>query len=114
MQLRVPAFLSRACTEQDSSYHSFTGEAATGRWAFPKQKFFLISRLFTWLTDCSGLSKFFNDDKGFGFISEEGSEKEYFVHVSGLMDDVREGDEVEFELQEGKKGLNAVNVKRTR
>ncbi len=58
-----------------------------------------------------GTVKFFNDDKGFGFISEEGSGKEYFVHVSGLIDDVREGDEVEFELTEGRKGLNAVNVK---
>ncbi|MFT5913776.1 MAG: CspA family cold shock protein [Flammeovirgaceae bacterium] len=58
-----------------------------------------------------GTVKFFNDDKGFGFISEEGSGKEYFVHVSGLIDDIREGDEVEFELTEGRKGLNAVNVK---
>jgi CspA family cold shock protein len=58
-----------------------------------------------------GTVKFFNDTKGFGFISEEGSNKEHFVHISGLIDEIREGDEVEFELQEGKKGLNAVNVK---
>jgi len=58
-----------------------------------------------------GTVKFFNESKGFGFISEEGSNKEYFVHVSGLIDEIREGDEVEFELQEGRKGLNAVNVK---
>ncbi|MBT7000268.1 MAG: cold shock domain-containing protein, partial [Prolixibacteraceae bacterium] len=58
-----------------------------------------------------GTVKFFNDAKGFGFISEEGSSKEHFVHVSGLIDEIREGDSVEFDLQEGKKGLNAVNVK---
>jgi CspA family cold shock protein len=58
-----------------------------------------------------GTVKFFNESKGFGFISEEGSNKEHFVHVSGLIDEIREGDSVEFELQEGKKGLNAVNVK---
>ncbi|WP_103068205.1 cold-shock protein [Aquimarina sediminis] len=58
-----------------------------------------------------GTVKFFNDAKGFGFITEEGSNKEYFVHISGLVDEIREGDEVEFDLKEGKKGLNAVNVK---
>ncbi|MBL4863066.1 MAG: cold shock domain-containing protein [Crocinitomicaceae bacterium] len=58
-----------------------------------------------------GTVKFFNDSKGFGFIIDEESKKEYFVHISGLIDEVREGDNVEFELAEGKKGLNAVNVK---
>ena len=58
-----------------------------------------------------GTVKFFNDAKGFGFITEEGSNKEHFVHISGLIDEIREGDVVEFELQQGKKGLNAVNVK---
>jgi CspA family cold shock protein len=58
-----------------------------------------------------GTVKFFNDSKGFGFITEEGSNKEHFVHVSGLIDDIREGDAVEFDLQEGRKGLNAVNVR---
>jgi len=58
-----------------------------------------------------GTVKFFNDAKGFGFIIEDDSKKEYFVHVSGLIDEVKEGDEVEFELKEGKKGLNAVDVK---
>ena len=58
-----------------------------------------------------GTVKFFNDTKGFGFIIEEESSKEHFVHVSGLIDEIREGDEVEFELTEGRKGLNAVNVK---
>lgn len=58
-----------------------------------------------------GTVKFFNESKGFGFISDEDSKKEYFVHVSGLIDEIREGDVVEYELQEGRKGLNAVNVK---
>lgn len=58
-----------------------------------------------------GTVKFFNNAKGFGFIVEEGSQKEHFVHISGLIDEIREGDNVEFDLQEGRKGLNAVNVK---
>ncbi len=58
-----------------------------------------------------GTVKFFNESKGFGFIKEEESNKEHFVHISGLIDEIREGDEVEFDLQEGRKGLNAVNVK---
>jgi CspA family cold shock protein len=58
-----------------------------------------------------GTVKFFNETKGCGYISEVGTEKDHFVHVSGLIDEINEGDEVEFELQEGKKGLNAVNVK---
>ncbi len=59
----------------------------------------------------NGTVKFFNESKGFGFIVEDDSKQEYFVHVSGLIDEVNEGDAVEFELEEGKKGLNAVNVK---
>ena len=58
-----------------------------------------------------GTVKFFNETKGFGFIKEDDSNKEHFVHISGLIDEIREGDEVEFELTEGKKGLNAINVK---
>ncbi len=58
-----------------------------------------------------GKVKFFNDTKGFGFIKDDSDDKEYFVHVTGLIDEIRENDEVTFELQEGKKGLNAVNVK---
>ncbi|MDX5585903.1 MAG: cold shock domain-containing protein [Aureibaculum sp.] len=58
-----------------------------------------------------GTVKFFNGSKGFGFIIDDDSKTEYFVHVSGLIDEINEGDAVEFELQEGKKGLNAVNVK---
>jgi len=58
-----------------------------------------------------GTVKFFNDQKGFGFIKDANSPKEYFVHSTGLKDAIRENDEVTFDLQEGKKGLNAVNVK---
>ena len=59
-----------------------------------------------------GTVKFFNETKGFGFIKDDNSNTEYFVHVSGLIDEVREGDKVTYELQEGRKGLNAINVKR--
>jgi CspA family cold shock protein len=58
-----------------------------------------------------GTVKFFNESKGFGFITEVESRTEYFVHVSGLNDQIRENDEVTFDLQDGRKGLNAVNVR---
>ena len=58
-----------------------------------------------------GTVKFFNESKGFGFVVDEESKTEYFVHVTGLVDEINEGDAVEFELQEGRKGLNAVNVR---
>ncbi|HPT22636.1 MAG TPA: cold shock domain-containing protein [Bacteroidales bacterium] len=58
-----------------------------------------------------GTVKFFNESKGFGFIKEENTQKDYFVHSSGLKDSIRENDEVTFDLEMGKKGLNAVNVK---
>ena len=58
-----------------------------------------------------GTVKFFNETKGFGFIKEIDSDAEHFVHISGIIDRIKEGDKVEFELIEGKKGLNAVNVK---
>lgn len=56
-----------------------------------------------------GKVKFFNKEKGFGFIIAEDN-KEYFVHATGLQDDIRENDIVEFNLKEGKKGLNCVDV----
>lgn len=59
----------------------------------------------------NGKVKFFNDAKGYGFIKDSETNNEYFVHVSGLIDEIRENDDVVFDLQEGKKGLNAVNVK---
>ena len=58
-----------------------------------------------------GTVKFFNDAKGFGFITENDSQTEHFVHATGLVDEIREGDEVEFELEQGKKGVNAVQVR---
>lgn len=58
-----------------------------------------------------GKVKFFNESKGYGFIKEDETNNEYFVHVSGLIDEVKDDDDVEFELVEGRKGLNAVNVK---
>jgi len=57
-----------------------------------------------------GTVKFFSEDKGFGFIKHDDG-KETFVHVSGLIDQIKQGDNVEFDLQNGKKGQNAVNVK---
>ncbi|MBD1396396.1 cold shock domain-containing protein [Pontibacter sp. JH31] len=59
----------------------------------------------------NGKVKFFNETKGFGFIKDNETNEEYFVHVTGLIDEIRENDEVTFEVKEGKKGLNAVNVK---
>jgi len=60
----------------------------------------------------TGLVKFFNEAKGYGFIKEDDNDTEHFVHVSGLIDRIAEGDKVvEFELKEGNKGLNAINVK---
>ncbi|MCW5910875.1 MAG: cold shock domain-containing protein [Cyclobacteriaceae bacterium] len=60
-----------------------------------------------------GTVKFFNETKGFGFVKETATGQEYFVHVSGLVDRIRENDHITFELKEGKKGLNAVNVRVT-
>lgn len=57
----------------------------------------------------TGTVKFFNETKGFGFITDN-SGKEIFVHVSGLNEEIREGDKVSFEIQQGRKGDNAVNV----
>ena len=58
-----------------------------------------------------GTVKFFNDTKGFGFITPSEGGQDIFVHVSGLMDEVRENDKVSYEVQNGQKGLNAVNVR---
>jgi CspA family cold shock protein len=58
----------------------------------------------------NGTVKFFNETKGFGFITPDDGGRDIFVHVSGLSDDIREGDKVAYDTEEGKKGLNAVNV----
>lgn len=60
----------------------------------------------------TGTVKFFNESKGFGFIKEDNSQNEIFVHVSGLTDRIAENDKVQFDTIEGKKGINAINVKR--
>jgi cold shock protein len=59
-----------------------------------------------------GTVKFFNTEKGFGFIKHDNSSEETFVHSSGLIDKIKENDRVEFDVTSGKKGPNAVNVKR--
>jgi cold shock protein len=59
-----------------------------------------------------GTVKFFNQTKGFGFIKVDGSDREIFVHVSGIKEEIHQNDQVVFEVQEGRKGLNAVNVRR--
>ena len=58
-----------------------------------------------------GTVKFFNESKGFGFIVDSSSNEEIFVHVTGLIDNIREGDKVTFNTERGKRGMNAVDVK---
>lgn len=60
-----------------------------------------------------GTVKFFNTGKGFGFITEKTTGEDYFVHVTGLIDEIQDGSNVEFDLKEGRKGLNAVDVRVT-
>jgi len=58
-----------------------------------------------------GTVKFFNEEKGFGFIVPSNGGQDVFVHSTGLIDKIRENDSVEFDVENGRKGLNAVNVK---
>lgn len=58
-----------------------------------------------------GIVKFYNNSKGFGFIKPEDSSEDIFVHSTGLIDQIRENDEVKYEVERGKKGLNATNVR---
>ena len=60
----------------------------------------------------TGKVKFYNESKGFGFIVQDDSNQDIFVHQTGLVHEIRENDRVSFEVKEGKKGLNAVNVER--
>ncbi len=60
----------------------------------------------------TGTVKFFNESKGYGFITNDSTGQEVFVHVSGLQEEIQQNDRVSFTIQQGKKGANAVNVKR--
>lgn len=60
----------------------------------------------------TGKVKFFNATKGFGFIKDDATNEEVFVHVTGLVDQIKQDDAVTFDITEGKRGLNAVNVKK--
>jgi len=57
-----------------------------------------------------GVVKFFNTEKGFGFIKNSTNKEDIFVHATGILDEIKENDPVEFEMQPGRKGMNAVNV----
>jgi len=59
----------------------------------------------------NGTVKFFNNSKGFGFIAPEDGSKDVFVHLNGLIDRIADGDQVSYDVEEGPKGLSAVNVK---
>lgn len=59
----------------------------------------------------NGTVKFFNNSKGFGFITPDEGGKDLFIHQSGLIDDIKDGDTVTYDVEESPKGLNAVNVK---
>jgi len=95
----------------------YTNGAITNHNKFFKKYFRFISdlplpsRLLIIFSMQEGTIKFFNETKGFGFIKPDNGGQDIFVHVSGLIDEVRENDRVSFEVQNGKKGLNAVNVK---
>ncbi|MFD2203625.1 cold-shock protein [Shivajiella indica] len=60
----------------------------------------------------TGTVKFYNDAKGFGFIVDDVSQSDVFVHATGLVDKVAQNDKVTYDVKEGKKGPNAINVKK--
>ena len=72
---------------------------------------FLRSKIFIFIVMKQGKVKFFNETKGFGFITPAEGGSDVFVHVSGLVDEIREGDTVEYDVEKGKRGENALNVK---
>ena len=73
-------------------------------------KYLFLSKLIQIIMS-SGTVKFFNNTKGFGFITPDEGGKDVFVHQTGLTEEIREGDKVSYDVQDGQKGLNAVNVK---
>ena len=74
---------------------------------------FIYCLFFKSIKMASGTVKFFNNTKGFGFVTPDDGGKDVFVHVSGLKDEIREGDKVSYDVENSPKGLNAVNVKRS-
>jgi len=64
------------------------------------------------VADKEGKVSFFDTSKGFGFIIDSATQEKYFVHVSGLIDEIQENDKVTYELEKGMKGMNAVRVKK--
>ena len=70
---------------------------------YPAQNFIIMSKN-------TGTVKFFNEEKGYGFIKDDNENTDYFVHANNLVDDIRENDKVSYSLEEGRKGLVAVDV----
>lgn len=58
----------------------------------------------------TGTVKFFNEEKGYGFIKDDNDNTDYFVHANGLVDDINQDDRVSYNLEDGRKGVNAVDV----
>ena len=73
---------------------------------------FIHFLIYTMSTQITGTVKFFNEEKGFGFIKHDQSGTETFVHANGLIDQIETNDRVVFDVEQGRKGMNAVNVKR--
>ncbi len=94
-----------------STSHSLKkGQEYTFNWVFKFIFYYLCPRInITFMYN--GTVKFFNESKGFGFIVEDETKNEVFVHVSGLVDEIKENDKVTYNVKEGKKGLNAIDVK---
>lgn len=63
------------------------------------------------MSELTGRCKFFSETKGYGFIKDNNSENEYFVHITNVIDRIQENDEVSFDIADGKKGKMATNVK---
>ncbi len=80
-------------------------------WGKVVSSLFIMTKYTTMDNKTTGIVKFYNTEKRFGFIKHDDSSKETFVHSSGLIDEIKENDKVEFDLQNGQKGMNAVNVK---